>query len=461
MEKSPYHGPTRRGFLAGSAFPVAPAQPGRRPPNFLYLHSHDTGRYIQPYGSGVATPNLQRLAGGGVLFRQAFNAAPTCSPSRAALLTGQCPHSSGMLGLAHRGFSLNDYRQHIIHTLRGAGYESVLAGIQHVARDPKMIGYDRILSARSNRAADVAPAAADYLLSRPRQPFWLTVGFFETHREFPEPGQAEDARYCRPAPTVPDTPETRRDMAAFRASARIMDEAAGRVLAALEQSGLAEDTLVIYTTDHGIAFPAMKCNLTDHGTGVALIMRGPGGFTGGKVCDAMLSHIDLFPTICELAGAGKPAWLQGRSILPVIRGERTEIDSEVFAEVNYHAAYEPMRSVRTRRWKYIRRFDGRTRPVLPNCDDGLSKEIWLRYGWRERPVEAEQLFDLVFDPGETRNLAASPEHRRTLDDMRGRLDRWMRATGDPLLHGPVKAPAGAVVNDPDGVSPREAVHPAA
>ena len=450
---------TRRGFLAGSAG-AGFAQPGRRPPNILYLHSHDTGRYLQPYGQAIPAPNLQRLAEGGVLFRQAFSAAPTCSPSRAALLTGQCAHSSGMLGLAHRGFSLNDYRQHIIHTLGAAGYTSALAGVQHVARDPKTIGYDRILPARSNRVEHVAPAAVEFLHSVPKQPFWLTVGFFETHREFPEAGPAEDWRYARPAPTVPDTPNTRRDMARFRASARILDQGAGEVLRALEQAGLAENTLVISTTDHGISFPGMKCNLTDHGIGVSLIMRGPGGFTGGKVCDAMISQIDLYPTICELTGTQKPSWLQGRSILPLIRGEKNEIDDEICAEVSYHASYEPMRTVRTRRWKYIRRFDGRRRPVLPNCDDGLSKDAWLESGWRDRPVEAEQLFDLVFDPGETRNMAGDPAMRGTLEDMQARLERWMRSTDDPLLQGPVKAPAGAVVNDPDGVSPRETVRPA-
>lgn len=436
------------------------ARAAERPPNIIYLHSHDTGRYIQPYGSGVPTPNLQRLAEDGVLFRLAFDAGPTCSPSRAALLTGQYPHSCGMTGLAHRGFALNDYKQHIIHTLRRIGYESVLCGVQHVAKDPQQIGYDRILPAKRNRAADVAPVAAQYLRSKPKQPFWMSVGFFETHREFPEPGPAEDPRYCRPAPTVPDTPETRRDMAAFKASARIMDDGAGQVLKALEESGLAENTLVIYTTDHGVAFPGMKCNLTDHGIGVSLIIRGPGGFRGGKVCDALVSHIDLFPTICELTGAPKPAWLQGRSILPLIRGEKKEIREEVFAEVNYHASYEPMRCVRTRRWKYIRRFDDRTHPVLPNCDDGPSKDVWLEYGWKDRPVEKEQLFDLVFDPGETRNLASAASHQSALKEMRDRLDRWMRETNDPLLRGPVKAPPGAVVNDPDGISPREPVRPA-
>ena len=101
-------------------------------PNILYIHSHDTGRYLQPYGHAIPTPNLQRLAERGVLFRRAYCAAPTCSPSRAALLTGQSPHSAGMLGLANRGFRLRDFNQHIIHTLKPSGYNSALAGIQHL-----------------------------------------------------------------------------------------------------------------------------------------------------------------------------------------------------------------------------------------------------------------------------------------------------------------------------------------
>jgi arylsulfatase A-like enzyme len=99
------------------------------PPNILYLHSHDTGRYVSPMGYAVPTPNVQRLAGEGTLFRRCFCAAPTCSPSRAALLTGQSAHSSGMLGLAHRGFVLSDYTQHLVSTLKGAGYHTVLAGM--------------------------------------------------------------------------------------------------------------------------------------------------------------------------------------------------------------------------------------------------------------------------------------------------------------------------------------------
>ena len=424
-------------------------------PNILYLHSHDTGRYVQPYGHAIPTPNIQRLSKQGVLFRQAFCAAPTCSPSRASLLTGQCAHSSGMLGLAHRGFLLYDYKQHMLHTLRRAGHYSALIGMQHVAKDPGPIGYDQVVEVQSSSVEHVAPAAAEFLHDVPSQPFFLSVGFSETHRKFPAPGPTEDPRYSLPPLPIPDTPQTRQDMAAFKASARILDQGIGMVLDALDTNGLAEDTLVICTTDHGIAFPGMKCNLTDHGIGVMLIMRGPGGFTDGKVCDALVSHVDLFPTICELLDMEHPPWLQGKSMMPLIRSEAEEINDEIFAEVTYHASYEPQRAVRTGWWKYIRRFEDRRKPVLPNCDDSPSKDVWLQHGWRDRPVASEQLYDLIFDACETHNLVDAPSAGAVLDEMRGRLDRWMRATDDPLLHGPVAAPPRAVVNDPDGLSPRD------
>jgi N-sulfoglucosamine sulfohydrolase len=424
-------------------------------PNILYIHSHDTGRYVQPYGHNVPTPNIQRLTEQGVLFRQAFCAAPTCSPSRAALLTGQCAHSSGMLGLAHRGFLLNDYGQHIVHTLRKAGYRSTLIGVQHVAQDPETIGYDRVVTLQSRDVQDVAPAALEFLNQAPQEPFFASVGFAETHRRFHEPAVNEDARYCLPPHPLPDTPQIRQDTAAFKASARVFDQGVGVVLDALEANGLADNTLVICTTDHGIAFPGMKCNLTDHGIGVTLIVRGPGGFAGGQVCDAMVSHIDVFPTICDLLDIDAPMWLQGKSMLPLISHEAQQINDEIFAEVTYHAAYEPQRGVRTSRWKYIRRFEERPGPVLPNCDDSPSKDVWVDRGWQERRPALEQLYDLLFDPNESCNLAHDQAMAGVLDEMRTRLERWMQVTDDPLLCGPVPAPPGSRVNNPDGFSPSE------
>ena len=423
-------------------------------PNILYIHSHDTGRYIQPYGYAVPTPNLKRLAEEGVLFRQAFSVAPTCSPSRAGLVTGMCAHSSGMIGLAHRGFSLNDYGQHLVHTLGAAGYESTLVGVQHVAQDTATIGYDRVVDVDSRRVEHVAPAAAELLSQGIAEPFFLAVGFSETHREYPAPGPLEDARYCKPPAPIADTAATREDMAAYQASARILDGGIGRVLDALEQAGLTERTLVICTTDHGLAFPGLKCNLTDHGIGVMLMIRGP-GFTGGRVVDAMVSHVDIFPTLCDLLEIDAPPWLQGRSMRPLVRRDLDEISDAIYADVTFHAAYEPQRCVRTKRWKYIRRFGDRSTPVLPNCDDSPSKDLWMAHGWPEHLVETEQLYDLVFDPNETRNLAGDEGLAAVLDSMRDRLQRWMETTDDPLLCGQVPGPAGARVNDPDGVSPRE------
>jgi N-sulfoglucosamine sulfohydrolase len=437
-------------------------------PNIVYIHSHDTGRYIQPHGHAIPTPALQKLAEQGTLFRQAFTACPTCSPSRAALLTGMAPHSCGMLGLAHRGHHLNDYSQHILHTLRKVGYHSALCGVQHIAGHDvggaEAIGYDEIISTGS-QAVKMGPLAAKWLAEdRPKdKPFFLAVGFGDTHREFSEPGPDEDERYGMPPAPLPDTPETRRDMACYKASARELDAGYGMVFDALDEAGLADNTLIIATTDHGVAFPGMKCNLTDHGMGVFLIMRGPTQgegalFNGGKVVDALVSQIDLFPTVCELTGAPKPDWLQGTSIMPVMRGETDQVNEQVFSEVTYHAALEPKRCVRTTRYKYIRLYGPRLEPVMSNCDNSISKKLWFDHGWADTKQPREQLYDLMFDPHETHNLADDPRHAEALADMRGRLDQWMNRTDDILLRDEYPVLPGLKNTPSDVYSPGEGIY---
>jgi arylsulfatase A-like enzyme len=158
-------------------------------PNIVYLHSHDTGRYVQPYGYAVPTPNIQKLAEEGMLFRRAFSAAPTCSPSRAALLTGQCPHASGLIDLAHRGFRLNDPSQHLATVLRDGGYRTALLGFQHVTSgNPSELGYTDLMEPNEDGAAALVPKVGrfldNHLANRPDEPFFLDVGAFETHRDF-------------------------------------------------------------------------------------------------------------------------------------------------------------------------------------------------------------------------------------------------------------------------------------
>lgn len=311
------------GVLPSACRSAPPPEQDPRRPNILYLHSHDTGRYVGPYGYDVPTPNLQRFAAQGVLFRQAFCASPTCSPSRAALFTGITPGCNGMWGLAHRGYALSDYNQTFVPLLKRAGYTTALAGVQHIAAgDPwtcaRKIGYDTLLPLRSHYAHAVARAAVGYLERPPTKPFFLDVGFVETHTLDPTPDgsyfgypSGDPERAERPG-ALRDTPQTRRDMADFAVSAGALDNAIGRVLDALERSGLAENTLVIITTDHGVPLPGFKANHTDGGLGVMLMMRGPKGFSGGKVIDALVSHLDLFPTLCDLLALPPPPGCKGR-----------------------------------------------------------------------------------------------------------------------------------------------------
>ena len=185
------------------------------------------------------------LAREGVLFRQAFTANPTCSPSWAVLLAGQYAHVNGMTGL-------------------------------------EIIGYDEYLGGPD----EAHTKAVEFLENSPKDtPFFLSVGFMETHRKFPLEHSYDNPDYVLPPAPLPDCPEIQEDIARFKEMARIWDWKTGTILDAVKRKGLEDNTLVIITTDHRIPFPRMKCNLYDSGIGVLLMMRGPDGFSGGKVFD--------------------------------------------------------------------------------------------------------------------------------------------------------------------------------
>jgi arylsulfatase A-like enzyme len=158
---------------------------------------------------------------------------------------------------------------------------------------------------------------------------------------------------------------------------RRVDESVGQIVEALKKSRLWDNTLLIFTTDHGIAFPGAKATLFDPGIEIALIMHGPDEFSGGKVIDAMVSNADLMPTLCEVAGVEPPTDIDGKSLLPLVRGEVAKLHERIFVELTYHAAYDPMRGVRTERFKYIRSFADRPFWLPPNVDNGLTKD-WYK-----------------------------------------------------------------------------------
>ena len=441
--------------------------------NILFLHAHNTGRYVQPYGFDVPAPNLMRIAREGVVFRKAFAPAPTCSPSRAAFLTGQCPHTAGMLGLAHRGFGLTHPDRHIGSFLRKLGYETVLCGNEHTAghqssRTPST-DYSRVITLNDSAEAEfVTPAVVAYLKEKAGtgQKFFMSIGLNQAHRPYPKPDPAnhpaEDERYCNAPAPLPDTPETRKDFAAYKASVREMDDCFGAILKTLDETGLADDTLVFTFADHGIQFPGGICNLTDNGLEVFLLARGPKAlrnsvFTAGTTVEPMVSLMDLYPTVCELLGTPLPSWLDGKSLVPMLTGKTPRLHEELFGEVTFHASYEPMRCVRTERYKYIKRYDNRDKLVLPNTDEGHSKTYLLASGWLEQPRDQEMLFDLCFDAHERHNIIGEPRMAGVLADLRGRLDAWMKRTADPMLAGSYTPAKGVKFNDVDAKTWHEPV----
>ena len=437
--------------------------------NLLYLHTHDSGRYLEAGAGPRRLANIDRLAAGGVTFRNAFSAAPTCSPSRSALLTGYPPHSTGMTGLSHRGFRLRDYSAHIRRFCADQGMQTVLCGVQHIAPEKSMIGYDRVLDGPTdyfhvpNLSPDQwdrenADRVARFLREDPEQPFFLSFGMLTTHRPYPpESAELPERAWPPPPSTVPDRPETRRDMERFVTGLDRVDENVGRVLDALVETGQWDRTVVILTTDHGPPFPGMKGTLRDGGIGVSLILRIPGLADQGGVEHALVSQIDLFPTLLELIGLDPVDHYSGdgRSLLPLLRGETGRIRDAVAAETNYHANYEPARAVRTERYKYIRHYGDADTARPANVDDSPGKSILGAAGYFDDARPREQLFDLLLDPMEGRNRAEERAYEEIRRELAGRLDDWMQQSTDRLGDEPVPRPRGSRLNREDAWSAEE------
>ena len=425
--------------------------------NILYLHTHDMGRYNSLYGYAIDTPNIQAFSNDAVVFQNAFCCGPTCSPSRAALLTGLTPHASGMIGLAHRGFSLNNPQQHLSSYLRTQGYHTVLCGAQHEAKTPDLLGYDEIKQLRAP-AIEADQAAAQYAaeyFAQAKSPFFISVGLFYPHRVY-LPYTDIDPSDVRVPACLPDNPQTRGDFADYMTSVKEADKNFGIVLDALKASGLYDDTIVVLTTDHGIAFPDMKCHLYDAGIGITLAIK-DAGQNSARRADTLVSHIDVFPTLCDLTNLPPPEWLEGVSLKPVLKGSDNEVNEYIYSEVTYHAAYEPMRCIRSKQFKFIRHYDNEfMRTVMPNVDDGPSKRFLMEYGLAERKKAQFEMYDLYYDPNERNNLADDPAYAQQRKTLETALYAHMERTGDPYFFAPdarVPLPAGAIANR------RECTHP--
>ena len=434
--------------------------------NVIYINTHDSGRMLSPYGYDIPTENLKKLAEDSVVFTNAFCAGPTCSPSRAALLTGIFPHQNGMLGLAQRGFSLYNPEKHLANFLRSNGYNTCLCGIQHEygwyldleKNGLHNLGYNEILTTDSksfkkeelhlwdrNNAVEVVKWLDNYENDKP---FLLSFGMHSTHRPYPaKVADFIDERYVVPPYPITNNEENRHDHAQYMTTAHYADENIKMIVDALKRNNLYENSIIIFTTDHGLAVPFNKCNLTDTGIGVSLIMKVPEAASNGKVVDSLVSQIDVFPTLCELLNLDKPEYLEGKSFAEAFADNKAVLDEYIFAEVNFHTSYEPIRCVRTKRYKYIKYYDETWNKVnLSNMDESVPKDFLMENGLKEKIKYKEGLFDLYYDPTERNNLADDSKYKEVLEKLRKVLHEKQLKTDDPILKGALEIKKGYKVN---------------
>jgi N-sulfoglucosamine sulfohydrolase len=451
---------SRRDFLRAVA--IAPSIVMGRTvetrPNVLLLHCHDLGRFLHCYGiKTVQTPNLDRLAEEGVLLENCFCAAPQCCPSRSSMFTGRYPQSNGVMGQTMEPFAWDLYKdeKHLGQILKAAGYSTAGVGVLHETRSgPARIGLDDYSpKARAQAAAAEAILRLERLARSPEKPFYMQVGFVEPHR-LPGAKPADDWRftdlYVPPddslGVTVPpylrDTPGTRTEIAELQGAVRHADQHMGRILRALEDLGLESHTLVIFTTDHGIAMPRAKCSVYEPGLQVASIWRLPSrqGWHGGIRKREMISNIDYVPTILKALDLAPPANVQGQSFAPLLDGGAYTPRQVIFGEMTYHIYYDPVRSIRTETHKLIVNFSSAlsfmdpSQSWRPRSDTVVPANPAVAY---HAPLE---LYDLRDDPGEARNLVGLPAYAAVLGDLQAQLAKHLKDIGDPILDGAVADP---------------------
>ena len=413
-------------------------------PNIVIFLTDDQGQLdSSPYGSNLRTPNMQRLADNGLTFTRAFVASPSCAPSRAALLTGLMPARNG--AEPNHSKPRADIKKWPAY-FKELGYEVVAFGKVSHYKHTADYGFDYFANDTFHDLKGI-PAAVEFLKKRSgnNKPLCIFAGSNWPHVPWPEKTEGYDAAsLALPAGSI-DTPATRQWRARYAAAVTKADDELGAVYDTARTT-LGTNTVFVFTSDHGTQWPFGKWNLYDAGIRVPLIVSWPGVVKAKKQTDAMVSWVDLLPTLVEVAGGKAPTDLDGKSFAAVLRGKNSHRE-HIFATHSGDGRWNiyPSRSVRTEHWKYILNLhpeyaftthidlqgDMTRRSFLASWEaaaktNAQSAAILKRY--HERP--AEELYDLKADPGEQRNLAAEPGHAPRVKEMRAKLESWMGEQGD-------------------------------
>ena len=471
-------------------------QPADTRPNIVLIVADDHGREaVGCYGNPtIRTPHIDQLAADGTRFFNAFCTTASCSPSRSVLLTGLHNHANGMYGLQHQEhhFSSFDTVRSLPALLAQAGYRTARIGKLHVApesvypfqrvlqsgkvNDPASIGRSPVEMARLcydflNEKADPRRYAwRDDARRSDARPFFLYFATDDPHRSntvkpdgspffdgskpnlfgnrpggYPQVGDHfYQPREVRVPPYLPDTRACRAELAQYYESISRLDQGVGRLVQYLKDTGHYDDTLIIYLSDNGAPFPGSKTNLYEPGMRLPCIVKLPKPQKPGFVQDALISWVDITPTLLDFAGMTNVP-RQGRSFRNLIEQEAVTGWDEVYASHSLHeiTMYYPMRVLRERRYKLIYNIAH----ALPYP---MALDLYQSFTWQDilktkqklfgkRTVNAYlhrprfELYDLQADPDEVRNLATDPRYRNELTRMQAKLKAFQRQTRDPWV----------------------------
>jgi arylsulfatase A-like enzyme len=432
---------TRRRFLAGAGCAVSAgallAQPpkpaGSARPNILWITSEDNGPHLGAYGDTFATtPNLDRLAAKGRIYRHVWSNAPVCAPARTAIITGMYPQSAGAEHMRST-VDLPEGARMFPQYLREAGYYCT----NNSKEDYNLEKPGKVWDESSN--------SAHWRNRAPSQPFFAVFNFTVTHesqiRRRPHTPVHDPEKVPVP-PYHPDTPEVRLDWAQYYDKMNEMDAQAGEVLRQLKEDGLADDTIVFYYGDHGPGMPRNKRWPFNCGLSVPLIVHMPEkfrhladpGYQPGSESDRLVGFVDLAPTVLSLAGITPPETMHGSAFLGNFR--RPDPDYIHGFRGRMDERYDMVRSVRDRRYVYVRNYMPHKiyGQYLDYMFQTPTTRVWKQlydegrltppqtFFWEEKPIE--ELYDLEKDPHEVRNLAHSPDHGPVLGRLRREQQRF-------------------------------------
>jgi len=455
-------------LAAGAATPSANPQsafrnPQSKRPNILFITTDDLGLQLSCYGDpNIKTPNFDALANSGVRFATAYVTQANCSPARASLLTGLYPHTNGQIGLQNEGFSMpRDNTPPTLPTLLArAGYRTGLMGKLHVSPEPAFTFTDDIRKnfppekMRDVRA--VAAGAGAFFRRDPGKPFFLYLNYADPHKDqkvtpsiFPAQVNGIPEKPFKPGDIPPwpfqqvESPKVLEHIANYYNCAQRVDTGLGLLLDELKNSGHADDTIVVYIADHGPPFARAKTSCYEAGLHEALLIRWPGVSKPGLVSAAMVSSVDIMPTLLEAAGVPLPKLQHGRTLRPLLQGDTTNKRAYLAAEFHAHGReyFAPTRAIRDDRYKLIHNPLSGRMPPKPNIDTDAAPAVALSHKYDGTPAQEAmrrlinpppwELYDLQTDPNEFKNLADDPAYRDILTRLQNALAQWQAETDDP------------------------------